>query len=187
MMPRVEQWLKGLRAAKPFDRQPHGAALIRAANLSGIRVNVLSPDECLWSGKAINLIWIPDVADLAHEVAHHLLSHPDNRDLKNFGWFSAPAGPWAKENNDIEVRRRPSPYLSHKEVLNDEEESFASALGILIERALDADWRVSTHEHSWTDNWGDFWRIARSLRRTGLVGRDFTPVFLEPLRARRRS
>lgn len=127
-----------------------------------------------WNGRALNLLHhvgknASPTSDLVHDVAHWLIAAPERRGEADFGldamaYFRGVIG-------DAE-RHYPSPRESM------DEETSASLLGILLERAMGMDWRYTWEFHSWDrEGWRGVRDVVRDLQKLGHL-RGLTPTCL---------
>lgn len=112
-----------------------------------------SPSPHPWTGHALNLGHETNYpSDFAHEIGHWLVAEPQRRRSRYFGLDT-------RYSNPSDDQR---------------EEELASALGILIEKALGMDWRATLDHHNWY-KFSAMRQTIRGLRRRGLVVRN-TPA-----------
>ena len=129
----------------------HREVIISLCSKLGIPISLrgtFEPRSHMWDGHtmAVNN-WQFETYDIIHEIAHWLIAE-DRRHLPDFGLGTGPDS-----------------YL-HAECVVDEpdiEEEKASVLGILYERALGLEWKVTFACHGW-DEMGSYKLFLRRYK-----------------------
>lgn len=123
-----------------------------------------------WNGKDLSTALAGNDSDIVHDIAHWLVAPPSRRRCPDYG-----LGPDPNRSDVTHARLLVSPDHALRE------EELASALGVLLERALGMDWRDTLEMHGW-----ELSELPLDkLRARKLIDAAARPVALRGLRARR--
>jgi hypothetical protein len=129
---------RGVKEAYPEGWREQYNKIYWLARKLGVRlVKRVAADSAQWNGRSIALYGFAGCrltpSELLHEIAHWLCASPTRRRLHDYGLGGG-------NYSNVAVRRTAGV---------EDDESAASLLGILYERAIGMDWELTWEEHNW--------------------------------------